>query len=90
MGEFQARGKALAERELALDRLRGAIRRAAAVKGVREPDDDEAGTALRKLGADVRRMAPYIAKHPYRVFVSRELAERARAYFDREAARPGG
>jgi hypothetical protein len=77
LGEFQSRGKALAERELPLDRLRGALRRAAEVLGVAEPGDEQAVAALEAVGARVRRVPPYVAKHPFRVTAPSELAERA-------------
>ncbi|NJM52057.1 MAG: hypothetical protein HC846_00895 [Blastocatellia bacterium] len=40
LGDFQSRKKVLAERELALDRLRGAFKRAAEVFEVEEPTDE--------------------------------------------------
>ncbi|MBA3600154.1 MAG: hypothetical protein H0W45_02780, partial [Acidobacteria bacterium] len=41
LGEFQSRGKVLADRELALDRLRGAFKRAAEKFGMEEFSDEE-------------------------------------------------
>lgn len=78
LGDFQARGKVLAQRELPLDRLRGALRRACEAHGMEELSDDEAAAAFRSLGAEVRQVPPFVAKHPFRVIVSEELAERAR------------
>lgn len=81
LGEFQARGKILAERELPLDRLRGALRRAAEVFDVEEMTDEQVAMTLVALGAQVRQVPAFVAKHPYRVIVQTELAERGvRAY----------
>lgn len=77
LGEFQARGKVLAERELPLDRLRGALRRAAETFAVEEWTDDEAAKILGALGATVKQVPTFVAKHPYRIIVSNELAARA-------------
>lgn len=77
LGDFQARGKILAGRELPLDRLRGALRRATDAHDVEELSDEAAVAALRMLGALVRQVPPFVAKHPFRVVVPDELAERA-------------
>ena len=77
LGDFQSRGKVLAERELPLDRLRGAFKRAAQVHGVQELPDEAVVATLKALGAQVREVPPFVAKHPYRVIVSLKLAERA-------------
>lgn len=82
-GDFQARGKVLAERDLPLDRLRGALRRAAEVFGVAELDDEQAVEAMSALGARVRRVPSFFAKHPYRVTVPAPLAERAQDFLKR-------
>jgi hypothetical protein len=83
--DFQLRGKALAERELPLDRLRGALRRAAEVFGVAELSDETAAQAIQALGGRVRQVPPYVAKHPFRITIPAELAERARElYRDQE------
>ena len=81
LGEFQERGKLLAGRDLPFDRLRGAFRRAAEAFGVGELGDEEAAAALAALGAQVRRVPTFFAKHPFRVVVPAPLAERARAFF---------
>ena len=81
LGEFQARGKVLAERDLPLDRLRGAFRRAAEVFGADELGDEATVAALGALGANVRRVPAFFAKHPYRVVTPPSLAERARVFF---------
>jgi hypothetical protein len=82
LGEFQARGKLLADRDLPLDRLRGALRRACEASGVSELDDERAATVLGELGARVRRVPTFFAKHPFRVTVPPELAARAREYYE--------
>ena len=81
LADFQLRGKTLVERELPLDRLRGALRRAAEVFGVAELSDDDAVSTIQKLGGRVRRVPPYVAKHPFRVTIPTEVAERARQFF---------
>ena len=80
LGDFQARGLALAGRDLPLDRLRGALRRAAEKFGVEEFGDEQAAAALGALGAAVRRVPTFFAKHPFRVVVPEGLAERARLF----------
>jgi hypothetical protein len=77
LGDFQARGKVLSERELPLDRLRGALRRAAEALNTEQLDDEQAVAALGALGARVRRVPAFVAKHPFRITVPAELAERA-------------
>ena len=81
LGEFQERGLVLAGRDLPFDRLRGAFRRAAEAFGVVEPGDEEAAAALANLGAQVRRVPSFVAKHPFRVLVPAPLAEKAHAFF---------
>lgn len=83
LGDFQARGKVLAERDLPLDRLRGALKRAAEAFEFEELTDESAVAILIKLGAEVRRVPAFVAKHPYRVIVPPELAERARKLFSK-------
>jgi hypothetical protein len=77
LGDFQSRGKVLAGRDLPLDRLRGALKRASEAFDVEELSDEHAVAALRALGADVRQVPSFVAKHPFRVIASSELAERA-------------
>lgn len=77
LGDFQARGKVLAERDLPLDRLRGALKRAAEAHGIAELSDERAVATLRTLGAQVREVPPFVAKHPFRVIVNEKLAARA-------------
>ncbi len=81
LGDFQARGKVLIERPLPLDRLRGALRRAAEAFNVTELEDNRAVAALNALGADVRQVPAFVAKHPFRVIISAALAERARRVY---------
>ncbi|MCA1623116.1 MAG: hypothetical protein LC768_17200 [Acidobacteria bacterium] len=81
LGEFQSRGKVLAERELALDRLRGAFKRATEKFGLEEFSDEKIAEGLGKLGANVRRVPNFVAKHPFRVTVQNELAERAKEIY---------
>ncbi len=83
LGDFQSRGKELAQRELPLDRLRGALRRAADVMGVDELKDDQIAATLSRLGANVRQVPSFVAKHPYRITVPADLAKSAlQAYRD--------
>lgn len=86
LGDFQSRGKVLAERELALDRLRGALRRASEAHGIEELSDEEAATAFRSLGAEVRQVPAFVAKHPFRVIVPTGLAVRAKAAYQEVVA----
>lgn len=87
LGEFQKRKLALVGRDLPLDRLRGAFRRAAEALGVEELADEPIVAALAALGAQVRRVPAFVAKHPFRVVVPAALAERALAFY-RETTRP--
>lgn len=81
LGEFQSRKKVLAERELALDRLRGAFKRAAEKFGVDELSDEQIAENLEKLGAKVIKLQSFIAKHPFRVTVPDELAEKSKEFY---------
>lgn len=81
LGDFQSRGKVLAERDLPLDRLRGALRRASEAFQVEQLDDESAVATLAALGAHVQRRHSFAAKHPYHVIVPTLLAQQAvRAY----------
>ena len=86
LGEFQSRGKILAGRELALDRLRGAFKRAAEKFDVAEFADDAIAETLERLGAKIKRVQSFVAKHPFRITVAHSLAERAKEFY-KEAAR---
>jgi hypothetical protein len=81
LGEFQSRGKVLADRELALDRLRGAFRRAAEKFQSEEMPDEKIVETLEKMGAKIIRKPSFVAKHPFRVTIKADLAEKANAYF---------
>lgn len=81
LGEFQARGKILAGRELPLDRLRGAFKRSAEKFGVEALSDDALAENLEKLGAKIVRVPSFVAKHPFRVTVYDELAEKAEIFY---------
>ena len=81
LGDFQARGKVLAGRDLPFDRLRGAFRRAAAAFNAPELDDETAAATLGALGAKIRRVPTFFAKHPFRVVVPEPLAEKSRRFF---------
>lgn len=81
LGDFQERGKILAGRDLPFDRLRGALRRAAVALNTSELDDEVAATTLDALGAKVRRVPTFVAKHPFRVVVPEPLAEKSRRFF---------
>ncbi|HYX40534.1 MAG TPA: hypothetical protein VE821_02490 [Pyrinomonadaceae bacterium] len=84
LGEFQARGKTLAARDLPLDRLRGALRRAAETFDLEELSDEEAVAAFERLGAQVRRVPPFVAKHPFRVVVPPDVAARAQEFYQQQ------
>lgn len=81
LGEFQSRGKVLAERKLALDRLRGAFKRAAEKFGYEEFSDEELAKNLERMGAKVKRVQSFVAKHPFRVIVQAKLAETAKEFY---------
>jgi len=87
LGDFQARGKALAGRELPLDRLRGAVRRAAEVFEAEMLSDEEAVSAFSRIGAQVRQVPPFVAKHPFRITVSTDVAEHAHRVYQEFVAR---
>lgn len=81
LGDFQSRKKVLADRELALDRLRGAFKRAAEKFGTAELSDEKIAENLVKLGAKVVAVPSFVAKHPFRVTVSNDLALRAKEFY---------
>ena len=84
LGDFQSRGKVLANRELALDRLRGAFKRAAEKFNLDELSDEEIAKGLEKIGSKVVRVPNFVAKHPFRVTVYPSLAGRAFEFFKAE------
>ena len=77
LGEFQARGHKLADRELALDRLRHAVDRACDTFRIEPPSDETLASMLKKAGAKVVEIPDYFAKRPYRVTVPSALASDA-------------
>jgi hypothetical protein len=81
LGEFQTRGKVLANRELPLDRLRGAFRRAAEHFKAEEVSDVILAQELEFLGAKIVTVPSFVAKHPFRVTVQPELAEHALEFY---------
>jgi histone H3/H4 len=81
LGDFQSRGKVLTERELALDRLRGAFKRAAEKFGITELTDEQIAETLEKLGAKIVKVQSFVAKHPFRVTVSNDLADKAKEFY---------
>ena len=81
LGEFQSRGKVLAGRELALDRLRGAFKRAAEKFGAEEFADEQIVRGLEKLDAKIIKVPNFVAKHPFRVTIQSELADAAKKVY---------
>jgi hypothetical protein len=77
LGDFQSRGKILVDREIALDRLLGAFRRAAEFFESDHLSDLEIVTQLSALGSKIHEVQRFVAKHPYRVEVPKSLATRA-------------
>lgn len=90
LGEFQSRKKVLADRELALDRLRGAFKRAAEKYNLTEFSDEEIADGLQRLDAKVIRVQNFVAKHPFRVTIYQPLASRAFEFFKAEVAKEKG
>ena len=86
LGEFQAREKILAERELPLDRLRGAFRRAAEHFQTAELPDEQIARELQNLGARIVQVPSFVAKHPFRVTAQNELAARSAEFYKKEQA----
>ena len=84
LGEFQSRGKVLAERELALDRLRGAFKRAAEKFGAEELSDEQIVEGLKKFGTKIVQVPNFVAKHPFRITITSELSNRAYEFFRKE------
>lgn len=82
LGDFQKRGFELIDRELALDRLLGAFKRSAEHFNRRELTDEEIAENLEKLGANVTKLPSFVAKHPFRVTVSQNLAERSKSFYE--------
>lgn len=81
LGEFQARGKELANRELPFDRLHGAFRRSAEKFQTEELEDETIVNLLEKMGAKIVRKPSFVAKHPFRITIESGLAERAKELY---------
>ena len=81
LGEFQSRKKLLADRELPLDRLRGAFKRASEKFRIDELNDREIAENLKKIGAKIVEVPNYVAKHPFRVTISNELAVKSGRFY---------
>jgi hypothetical protein len=81
LGEFQSRGKVLADRELALDRLRGAFKRACEKFDTNEFSDEKIAENLEKLGASVKKVPSFVAKHPFRITATVDLARKAKEFY---------
>ncbi len=90
LGDFQSRGKVLAERELALDRLRGAFKRASERFGAEEFSDEAIAKGLEKLGAKIVKVPNFVAKHPFRVTIYQTLADRASEFFKTQIEKQNG
>ena len=82
LGDFQSRGLQLAERELPLDRLLGAFKRAFEHFGVSEPTDEIIAETLEKLGAKITKLPNFVAKHPFRITVTRTLADKSKDVYN--------
>jgi hypothetical protein len=85
LGEFQSRGKVLEDRELALDRLRGAFKRACDKFEIAEFSDEELTENLAKLDVKITKLPSFVAKHPFRITVSKNLAEKSFESFKLES-----
>lgn len=82
LGDFQSRGLVLADRELPLDRLLGAFKRAAEHFQISELTDEQIAETLEKLGAKINKVPSFVAKHPFRITVSQNLAEHSKSFFN--------
>ena len=81
LGDFQSRGLVLAERELPLDRLLGAFKRATEHFQIPELSDEQIAENLEKLGAKINKLPSFVAKHPFRITISENLAKRSNSFF---------
>ncbi len=81
LGDFQDRGFELIGRKLPLDRLLGAFKRAFEHFGMDEMPDEQIAETLHKLGAKIEKVPSYVAKHPFRVTVFEELAQKATEFY---------
>ena len=87
LGDFQSRGKVLADRELAFDRLRGAFLRAFARFGLPEVSEAQVVQALRNLGSTVIDIPNFAAKRPFRITVNAQTAHSAVQLFRNKQTR---
>ncbi len=81
LGDFQSRDKLLIDRELPLERLLGAFRRAFEHFGCDEFTDERIAEVLGKLGATVVEVPDFVAKHPFRITIPEATAQRAEAIY---------
>lgn len=81
LGDFLARGHKLSGRWLPFDRLRGAFNRASDRLGCDQIRVEEILKQLKQLGAEVIEMPDFMAKWPYRIRVSDQIADRATEVF---------
>ncbi len=82
LGDFQSRGKLLEDRELALDRLRGAFKRACDKFQIAEFSDEALAENLAKLNVKITKLPTFVAKHPFRITVSKEVATNAQEIYN--------
>ena len=82
LGDFQSRGLQLADRELPLDRLLGAFKRAFEHFQTSELTDEQIAETLEKLGAKINKLPSFVAKHPFRITVTNNLSERSRKFYN--------
>lgn len=85
LGDFQSRGKILANRELAFDRLRGAFLRAFSKFGIPESREEDIVRSLRGLGANVIEIPKYRAIRPYKITVFETLARESNIIFKKNS-----
>src|ERR1041384_1263998 len=81
LDDFQSRGKVLANRELAFDRLRGAFLRAFRKFRIPEMPEEDIVKTLKSLGAVVDEVPKFVAKRPFRVTVNPQTATDAANLF---------
>ena len=84
LGDFQSRGKVLANRELAFDRLRGAFLRAFTRFRIPEASEEQIVQTLKELGATVTKVPNYVAKRPYRIIITNQTAHASKDLFHKK------
>jgi len=87
LGDFQSRGKVLANRELAFDRLRGAFLRAFQKFRIPEVSDEQIVQTLKNLGAAIDEVPKFVAKRPFRITVDSQTATDAINLFSKIQSR---